>query len=80
METENTHNNNETILNIDYFSEKRSRRGRMVVGLTTTTTCAISAYQLESRSWRDVPDTTIYDKVTCDRSVAFIWALRFPPQ
>ena len=46
----------------------RSRRGRdrMVVGLTTTCTCAISAYhlqsfELESRRWRDVLDTTLCD-------------------
>jgi len=46
----------------------RSRRGRyrMVVGLTTTCTCAISAYhlqsfELESRRWRDVFDTTLCD-------------------
>jgi hypothetical protein len=44
------------------------RRGpdRMVVGFTTT--YAISVYhhktcEYESRSWRDVPDTTLCDKV-----------------
>jgi len=40
----------------------RSRRDRMVVGLTTT--CANSAYhldscELESRRWRGVLDTTL---------------------
>ena len=43
----------------------------MVVGFTTT--CAISG-EFESRSWRDVLNTTVCDKVlsvTCDRSVVF---------
>jgi len=43
---------------------------RMVFGFTTT--YAISAYhhlscEFESRSCRDILDTTLYDKVTCDR-------------
>ena len=44
----------------------RGRRGRMVVGFTTT--CAISAYyqiscEFDPRSWRCVLDTTLCDKV-----------------
>ena len=43
----------------------RRGRNRMVVGFTTT--CAISAYhhlscEFESRSWRDLVDTTLCDK------------------
>jgi len=43
---------------------------RMVFGFTTT--YVISAYhhlscEFESRSCRDILDTTLYDKVTCDR-------------
>ena len=38
----------------------RGHRGRMVVGFTTI--CAISAYH-HKRSWRDVLDTTLCDKV-----------------
>jgi len=33
----------------------------MVVGFTTT--CAISAYYIRTRSWRGVLDTTLCDKV-----------------
>ena len=59
-------------------------RGRMVVGFTTT--CAISAShpqigEFKLRSWRDVLDTTVCDKVcqwlTTDRG--FLRVLRFPP-
>ena len=44
----------------------RGCRDRMVVGFTTT--CAISVYhhlscEFEPRSWRDVLDTTLRDKV-----------------
>ena len=44
----------------------RGRRGRMVVGFTTT--CAISAYhhnscEFELRSWLCIHDTTLCDKV-----------------
>jgi hypothetical protein len=50
----------------------------MVVGFTTT--CAVSAYhhqngEFESRSWRGVLDTTLYNKVlsvTCSRSVVYL--------
>ena len=50
------------------LKKKECRRGcdHMVVGVTTT--CAISAYhylscEFEPRSWRDVLDTTLCDKV-----------------
>jgi len=56
-------------------TERSIRRGRdgMVVGFTTT--CAISAHhhqrcEFESRSWRDILDATLCDKV-CGRSVVF---------
>ena len=49
-----------------YLPGDRRGRDRMVVGFTTT--YAISAYhhyccEFELRSWRDVPDTTVRDKV-----------------
>ena len=58
--------------------QKGGHRGRdcMVVGFTTT--CVISAFcDFKPRSWRDVLDTTLCDKV-CDRSVGFSRVLRFP--
>jgi len=44
----------------------RGRRGRIMVGFTTT--CAIRAYyhvscEFDPRSWRGVLDTTLCDKV-----------------
>jgi hypothetical protein len=47
----------------------RRVRDRRVVGLTST--CAMSAYhncccEFESLSWRDVLDTTLYDKFVSD--------------
>jgi hypothetical protein len=51
---------------IIYTTRGRRFRDRMVVGFTTT--CAVSAYhhqsgEFESRSWRGVLDTTLYNKV-----------------
>ena len=53
-------------------------RDRMVVGYTTT--CVISAYQhssceFEPRSWQHY-----VIKFVSDRSVVFLWLIRFPPQ
>ena len=56
---------------LSFFRGGSRGRDRMVVGFTTT--CAISG-EFESRSWRDVLNTTVCDKVlsvTCDRSVVF---------
>jgi hypothetical protein len=67
-----------------YISGRRGRRGRIVVGFTTT--CAISAYHHESRefeprSWRGVLDTTLCDKFVSElRQVSgFPRVPRFPP-
>ena len=60
-------------------SKAGSRRGRDRMVVRFTTIYAIIAYHhlscdFESRSWGDVLDTTLWDKVlsvTCDRSVVF---------
>ena len=67
-----------------FLCSDRRGRARMVVGFITT--CVISAYhhlrcEYEPRSWRDVLDTTLCDKVlsvTCNRSVGFLRVLHFP--
>ena len=46
----------------------RGRYGRYPMVVEFTTTCAIRAYhdqscEFEPRSWRDVLDTTLFDKV-----------------
>ena len=53
-----------------FYLQYAGRRGRdrMVVGFITTCTYAISAYrhqscEFEPRSWRNVLDTTLCDKV-----------------
>jgi hypothetical protein len=53
-------------LDIQLVVSDRGRRGRMVVGFTTT--YAIStyyhlSYEFESHSWRGVHDTILCDKV-----------------
>jgi hypothetical protein len=70
-------------LHMFHFSIRTQRRGRdrMVFGYTTT--CAISAYQhqsceFDSRSWRDVLDTTLCNKVCQLQVVGFLRVLRFP--
>ena len=68
-----------TILHI---SQGHHGLDRMVVGFTTT--CAISAYhhksccEFKSRSWRDVLDTALCDKV-CQWLAAGWWFSLCPP-
>jgi hypothetical protein len=65
--------------NLYFIPRGRRGRDRMVVGFTTT--CAISSNhhlscEFESRSWRGVLNTTLWDTFFS----SFLWVLWFPPR